>query len=424
MEGCRCARGDIVLELAWWRKRLCRSQQGESYAAHLTSVWFGLCQQGRGSFLCSCLNLIDRYVLREWLKVLGLVLAAILGLLLMQAMYDDFRDLLDDGASVAEMARYYAIKVPSYFAIVLPLSLLVSLLYALGQLHRNNEIVAMRAAGVGVFRITRSIWAIGVLACGLVWLLNSTVVPKAVELSAEIREEIQFRHELRLNSTDQAGLTRVVTFDNQRQGRMWIINRYSKYQKRAFGVSVSELDSQRREKTRLRAREAFFDEQRGCWVFFDGRESWIDPETGDLLSTRTFSQKVVSHFKEDPSIMLVFDVKPGDLSFYQLRQIIDYFTIQENPKVTRYAMRYFEILAQTFGPLIIMAIAIPFAISGVRVNPAVGVSKALGLFALYYVLTQLATGLGTRGLLDPMTAALVPSGVMLLVGGVFFVRLR
>ena len=43
------------------------------------------------------LNLIDRYILREWLKIFTLVLGATLGLLLMQALYDDFRDLVEDG---------------------------------------------------------------------------------------------------------------------------------------------------------------------------------------------------------------------------------------------------------------------------------------------------------------------------------------
>ena len=39
-------------------------------------------------------HLIDRYLLGEWLKILGLLLAATMGLLVMQALYDNFRDLI------------------------------------------------------------------------------------------------------------------------------------------------------------------------------------------------------------------------------------------------------------------------------------------------------------------------------------------
>ena len=126
------------------------------------------------------MTLIDRYLLREWLKMLGLVLCAMLGLLLMQAMYEDFRDLLDDGATFADVLVYFAVKLPSYLSIVLPLTLLISLLYTLGQLHRNNEITALRAAGVGLFRLTRVLWLSGAVLCGVMWYVNATVIPWSV----------------------------------------------------------------------------------------------------------------------------------------------------------------------------------------------------------------------------------------------------
>jgi lipopolysaccharide export system permease protein len=372
------------------------------------------------------LNLIDRYLLREWLKILVLVLSATVGLLLIQAMYDDFRDLLDKGADVSDIVVYFAIKTPSFLAIVMPIILLVSLLFTLGQLHRNNEIIALRAAGVGIFRITRSIWVSGVLLCGVVWALNASVVPWSVEASRALLEEIDFRHQSQSTPADHIGITRVVTFDNQRQGRMWFINRYSRFVRggKAFGVMVSELDPQRREKTRILAREAQFDLNRHCWVFHEGRESWIDPESGEVTRTVPFAEKVVAYFNDDPGLMLLFDVKPGELSLFQLREIIDYFTIQENPKVTAYAVRYFGLLADTLSPLIIIAIAIPFAISGVRVNPAVGVSKSIGLFLLYFVLLKAAGALGSRSIIDPLFAAWVPNLAMLGVGTWFFLRMK
>lgn len=369
------------------------------------------------------MNLIDRYVLREWLKTLAFALCAVLGLLLMQAMYDDFSDLLEEGASTIELILYFAVKVPGYFAIILPLILLVSLLYSLGQLHRNNEIVSMRAAGLGIFRITRSIWLAGVLMCGLVWALNASIVPWSVDESRLMREQIKFRHETKTLSIDQVGLTGVVTFDNQRQRRMWIINRYSQFQQRAFGVSVSELDEQHHEKSRIRAREARHDAEQGGWIFYDGRETWLDAE-GEITRTTTFSEKAMPHFSEDPDLMMVFDRKPVDLSFFQLQRIIKYFRIEENPKVTMYAMRYFELLADTLSPLIVLAIAIPFAMTGVRVNPAVGVSKSIGLFLLYFLLFKIANAFGTRGTIEPQMAALLPSIFMLGVGGFFFARMR
>lgn len=368
---------------------------------------------------------LDRYVLREWLKILGLVLCATMGLLLMQALYDDFRDLLEEGAQATDVIMYFAVKLPSYLSIVLPLSLLVSLLYALGVLHRGNEIVAMRAAGMGVARITRVLWIAGVALSGLTWYLNASVVPQSVEASRSLLDTIRFQAEAGTASgVDRIGASTGVAFDNQRQNRMWFFNRYSRFADRGYGVTVSELDAQRREKTRLHAGEAYFDRSRGCWVFRNGRETWLEPETGEVVRTVPFVEHVVAHFQEDPALMLVFDLKPSDLSFFELTRIIEYFTIEENPKVTPYAVRYFGLLAETFGPLIILSIAIPFAISGVRVNPAVGVSKSIGFFLLYFLLVKACTAMGGREALSPLWAALIPNLAMLGMGIGLFARMR
>ena len=122
--------------------------------------------------------------------------------------------------------------------------------------------------------------------------------------------------------------------------------------------------------------------------------------------------------------MLIFDQPPQDLSFTELRRIIDYFEADNNPKATPYAVRYYSVLADTLGPLIIIALAIPFAVAGVRVNPVVGVSKSLGLFLVYFVLVKVSVTLGGRDIIPALWAALIPSATMLAVGLGFFARVR
>jgi LPS export ABC transporter permease LptG len=372
-------------------------------------------------------TLLDRYILREWLKILGLLLCATLGLLLMQALYDNFRDLIDVGASFGEMLTYYGVIMPSYLSVVLPLSLLLSLLFVLGKLHRNNELTAIRAAGMNIFSTTRILWIASIFFCGLSLLLNARVVPWSVEASRQMLESFEYRAEERKTAegaTATLGIVTGVAFDNQRTNRMWYINRYSRFAQKAYGVSVSELGRDRSERTRLMAREASYDPRRQFWTFRDGREMWFDPESGELMRSALFAELSKPHFNEDPQLMLLIDRKPRDLSFFELQRIMDYFAAEDDPKVTQYAVRYYSLIADTIGPLIILAIAIPFAITGVRTSPVVGVSKSIGLFFLYYILTSLATLLGSKGFMDPVWAALLPNLAMVGLATYFFGRMR
>jgi lipopolysaccharide export system permease protein len=371
-------------------------------------------------------NTFDRHLLRQWLQILGLVLAATCGLLVVQVLYEDFRELRELGARGAILWQYLGVRIPGFFAMVLPLALLVSLLYALGKLHRANEFTAMRAAGASYLRLTAPIWAVGVLCCGLSWWLNSSLVPWSVEYSRSIKESLQFhRDTTRALSADRIGARESVAFDNRVARRMWFFNRYSQFTQRGYGVSVSELDAQRRETTRIVAAEAWRDEVGRGWVFRHGRELTFNPETREITGSKPFTEKLAPNYRdEDPDLMLLIDRRAGDLLLGELRELIAYLRVEHSPKVVAYEVRYYGLIADTLAPLIVIAIAIPFAVTGIRVNPAVGVSRSIGLFVLYTLLNEAAKALATKGLLEPQTAAWLPYLAMAALAAWLFARLR
>jgi lipopolysaccharide export system permease protein len=203
-----------------------------------------------------------------------------------------------------------------------------------------------------------------------------------------------------------------------------VSNRYSRQSGTSYGIMVAQMDKSRREVSRILAREGTYDPLRG-WTFKDGRELTFDPEQGELVRPVPFTTRNLPDYHEDPTLMVLIDrTKPQDLSFNELRRITDFFANENNPKVLRYQVQYYSVLFETIGPLIIIAIAIPFAISGVRISPAVGVSKSIGLFFLYYVLTMLSKVLGGGGYLEPMWAALMPNLTMTGLAAWFFGRMR
>ena len=379
---------------------------------------------GGAHVLLAPLNTFDRHLLREWLQILGLVLAATCGLLVVQVLYDDFRVLRELGARGAVFWEYLGVTIPSFLALVLPLALLISLLYTLGKLHRANELTAMRAAGVGFGRMMAPVWLAGALCCGLSWWLNTSIVPWSVERSRELKDGLQLRHDAKSLAADRAGATYSVAFDNQSARRMWFFNRFSRFTRHGYGVSISELDGRRREITRTVATEAWFDQARGGWHFKNGRELSFAADTGELQADRPFLEKLAPNFSEKPELMLLTDRRPIDLSLRELRVLIDYLESEHSPKAVDYAVRYFGLIADTLSPLIVIAIAIPFAVAGVRVNPAVGVSKSIGLFFLYYILANFASSLATKGYLEPALAAWVPNVGLAALAVWFFARLR
>ena len=252
--------------------------------------------------------------------------------------------------------------------------------------------------------------------------LRDTVLPDALKVLSV--EQLEFRRQAQTLPPDRIGAVNSVGFDNPGARRRWFFNRFSQRTQRGYGVSVSQFDAGRRETTRLEAAQAWFDAARRGWVFQDGRVLSFTAETGELVASAPFKERFEEKFREDPKLMLLIDRRPIDLSFRELARLIDYFEVEHNPKGVPYAVRYFSLIADTLGSLIVIAIAIPFSVTGVRVNPAVGVSKSIGLFFLYYVLANIASSLATKQLLDPALAAWIPNVGMAGLATWFFARLR
>ncbi|MFT4900989.1 MAG: LPS export ABC transporter permease LptG [Lentimonas sp.] len=371
------------------------------------------------------MSLIDRYVFKEWVVGFALTLGVIVGILILQNMYDSLPDLLKMDASVGEMAFYYGLALPAYLPAILPIAFLVSLLFSLGSLHRNNEIIAMRASGFSLLRISRTLWLAGLMLSFLLLYLTASLVPKTVEQARNFIDNLEFSAaEAQQGDRANVGLLYNLGFDNRKEGRLWFMNRFSERAWLGRGVSVHTRGPDGNELSRVSAREAYYDDTRGHWVFVDGRELLLDAETGDPLRTQPFKERVYDSFNEDPNLMLALHKRPKELSLFELRRIIESVSPEDNPKVNAYLVRYLSLFAAPFSCLVVVGIAVPFAVAGVRTSPMIGVSKCIGFFAIFYVLISIASILGERQIVPALFAAWLPNLVMLLMAVRLFQQAR
>ena len=139
------------------------------------------------------MNLLDRHIFKS---VLGACVGAValFGFLLM--LVNTLRDILAPllaGQLDAGIAVQLLLMLPLTVAqFALPMGMLTGVLLTLGRLSADSEIVAMRAAGIGLARIARPIFLLGALGGLLCLFTNFYAFPKAKvkyerELSAALR---------------------------------------------------------------------------------------------------------------------------------------------------------------------------------------------------------------------------------------------
>ncbi len=138
-------------------------------------------------------QLIDFYLLRNFLFYFGMLLVGFL--VLFEAF--NFFELLDDIAQhrvpLVDVFTFFLYLSVYLFYQLAPLACVVAVLVTLGIMAKNNELVALKAAGVSLYRVALPLVAAGLcLAAGLV-MLDDAYLPYANQRQDALRNQIQGR---------------------------------------------------------------------------------------------------------------------------------------------------------------------------------------------------------------------------------------
>lgn len=345
-----------------------------------------------------------------------------IGMVVLYDLYDNFPDFKEYGASFGDILIFYQFLIPSLSPEIINLALLLSTLFSLGSLHRNNEITAMKACGLNIFQITKPVWLSALVMSVFAFFLHSQIVPHSTEKALRYFSDLKFRAESVEKSANEVGLHYNLGFHNLEQNRLWLMNRFSERTYVAYGVGVYTRNNVGQEEYRILAREAYFDDKNGHWNFIDGRRVDFNTKTGTPVKSIAFEKLRLDDLKEDPSIMIAMAKKIDDLSLFQIKEILNTMPPETNTQVIPHLVRYQKILAAPVAPIIIVLIAIPFAVGGVRTNPMIGISKALALFVLFIFVTKISTLLGEKQILQPVMSAWAPNAFMIMVALYFSIK--
>ena len=359
-------------------------------------------------------RILDRYILAEWAKVFALSLLSFMGLLMLSEGYNWIPDFLGWGASFGTILHFMLLGLVKDLSMLIPVSLLISVIFVLATMNRNQEISAARAAGIGMWRLTAPLWAAGLFLAGLLSLLNAVLVPEALEARNGLVEEAQFAAlKAKGGAALPKGQASSVSFENSAARRLWLISSLGLTTGQAFEVIVHTFDEKNREVRCITARFAEFKriDGRWRWTFREGRDLRFDPATGSLMAQPRFKELVLPDYDDDPEVMFYSTKEPDKLSLREVSRFVDLAGANPGGQNAAYAMRYHSILSAPIICLVVVAVAIPFSVGAGRISPMVGVAKTFGLFLVFYFLSSFCSAFGESGALPPMIAAWIPAAL-------------
>src|SRR3984957_9622743 len=209
-----------------------------------------------------------------------MIVAAFIVLLLVFTLFELLGDILRNQISPLTVGEYLLNVLPYFLYSTTPLSILLAVLVTFGLLQRSNEITAIKATGISLYRIIVPVLLASTLVAGVLFLSDQLYLPYTNKRQDALRNRIK-------GKPAQTYL---------RPDRKWIFGQHSDIYYYQFfdpdrdvfgGVSVFQFDPHTFQIThRITADRAKWSESMNRWVYEQGWEGSLNGSVH--LSARKF----------------------------------------------------------------------------------------------------------------------------------------
>jgi lipopolysaccharide export system permease protein len=359
------------------------------------------------------MRLLDRYLFRELLTPMAYCLGGFLVFWIFYDLFTELDKLQDAKLHLLDVVEYAVAMTPAFLATVLPIALLLALLYTLTNHARHNEITAMRAAGMSLWRICTPYFIVGLIASAALFALNELAVPRSADWADRI---------LQRYAPKPAGRAaqQKLGFQNDRARRTWLFDEFYFKTAELVGVQVNWMapDGSSRQLNADRAVRT-----NGVWMFFNVSEYAQTP----LLQTNVLA---MPEFDETPREFRI-ELKIADYerlatrkTVVPLADILDYLWLRPGVDSGWLHTQLHERLAAPWTCLVVVLIAIPFGAASGRRNLFFGVAGSIFICFAYFVIQQFSLALGIGGHWPGWLAAWLPNLIFGATGLILMARVR
>lgn len=351
-------------------------------------------------------NLLDIYVARQYLRILGMTVIAMLGLFYISTFIDLSDKWFKGQASFGQILAFLWWSTPQFMSYIIALAVLLSTLVTIGVLTKNSELIVMRACGVSIYRTAAPM---------LLFALAASVVLFGMEervLALANRRADQLKHLIRGGSAQ--------TFDVL--NRKWIVGRqgevyhYQYFNPRTHelnGLSVFEFNPDTITLSRrLYAAVATYapgaTADGTATATWDLTRGWMR-DFGTADGGQTYEGFDTTSRPLESADYFVTEVpEPRRMTYPQLSRYIGELR-QSGYDVLEHEVELYRKVAFPFVTLVMTFIAVPFAVTTGRRGAMYGIGIGIVLALVYWTMISVFAAFGAGGLISPLLAAWAPN---------------
>jgi len=332
--------------------------------------------------------IIFRWIFSACLVRTFTTLTALLAIFVIIETFDKTR-YLSNSFGVGLLIEYLALKIPFMIAEFMPVVVLVATSVYLVELSRHQEIVALRAAGLGINKLVSPILSVSLLAALITFGISQWVAPVTNHRMNDI-ERVHIKHQ-----------------PTGTKGIQWLKDEHTFFKltplsKNQYALVVLQTDAEGHWLKKIDSRKAFY--QDGQWIL---HQVYISSPSANGLN---LSHQDYLALPSSASPQTARPPEPDAMGFGALNHYIDTLR-QAGLKAEAYIYSLHKKITAPLACLFmaLLAIALCTHISNRSSSASWGIISAISLGLLFYVFGNASALMAGNGQLPPAYAAWLPS---------------
>lgn len=349
---------------------------------------------------------IDRYILRQFIVSALFGLITIMTIFVIIDLMENLDDFLDNNVPTPVILRYYVDFLPEIIKLMTPVAVLLASLFTTGRLAANNELTALKAGGMSIYRYMAPIMTVTFLiSCASIYF-SGWVVPYANQQKLAIE-----RYYLNKN-LESSARTNIYLQDGKK--RIVYIAFFDRTSGNGTRTSIEEF----RDSTLLSVSERWdglqfvWDSVKQVWTMRIGyhRVLTANGERMTPFDERTFPQLTFT-----PSDIVKKVEKPEEMNYTELGKFI---VRQQNSgnDAARWMVEYHAKVAFPFASVIVVLFGIPFSFGKRKGGIAIQVGISAAVVFLYMVFMKISNVFGYNGDIHPLLTAWLANIIFFVAG--------
>jgi len=357
-------------------------------------------------------RLLDIYVLRGFWFFFALVLVVFVSLFIVVTLFELLPDIVKNGVDSRIVFNYFIYFLPQILYWVVPLTVLLAILINLGTLTKTNEILAVKAGAISLYRMAMPLLFMALILSASIYLLQDFVLPYANQRQEDYHNVIKGRAPQTYRDPERKWMA-------GSRDRIYHYTYFNPNQDLFGGLSLFEFEP----KTFNLKRWVFA--SRATWTGFQWNleDGWVRRlRAGDSVEYQRFDELPFAEI--DAPEYFKKEVRMADqMTYIELKRYVADLK-QSGFDVSALTVDLYRKLSFPLVSFIMAIIGIPFSFKTGRRGAFYGIGLCVAVGIFYWATFTLFDKLGGINRLSPLIAAWFPNLIFGVAGIWMMLRVK